>query len=70
MAFYRLDTTQEEITKRVLFQKNYRTAESLIDKTPNGLVEAMSRAMQKLSGTIISDVHQATWKRLRSKEMN
>src|SRR5208337_308328 len=65
-----LDTTQEEITKRVLFQKNYRTAESLIDKTPDGLVEAMSRGMQNLSGTIISDVYQATWKRLRSKGIN
>jgi hypothetical protein len=28
----------------------------------------MSRAMQKLSDTIISDVYQAAWKRLTSKE--
>lgn len=63
-----LDTTQEEITQKVLFQKNYRAAEPLIEKTPQGLAAAMSRAMQELSGTIISDVHQAAWKRLTSKE--
>lgn len=63
-----LDTTQEEITQKVLFQKNYRAAEPLIEKTPQGLAAAMSRALQKLSDTIISDVYQAAWKRLTSKE--
>lgn len=65
-----LDTTQEEITQRVIFQKNYRAAEPLIEKTPQGLAAAMSRAMQNLSGAIISDIHQAAWKRLSSKEKN
>jgi ABC-type uncharacterized transport system auxiliary subunit len=63
-----LDMTQEEATQKVLFQKNYRAAEPLIEKTPQGLAAAMSRAMQQLSGRIMSDVHQAAWKRLTSKE--
>ena len=44
-----LDTDQETITKRVLFQKNYRAAEPLTEKTPAGLAQAMSRAMERLS---------------------
>jgi ABC-type uncharacterized transport system auxiliary subunit len=65
-----LDTTKEEITQRVLFQKNYRAAESIIHRTPQGLVAAMSQAMQKMSASIISDVHQAAWQRMSSKEKN
>ncbi len=65
-----LDTTQEEITKRVLFQKNYRAEEPILDRTPRGLAAAMSRALQKLSATIITDVHQAAAKRLSSKGRN
>ena len=65
-----LDMTQEEITQRVLFQKNYRAAEGIIQRTPQGLAAAMSQAMQKLSASIISDVHQAAWKRMSSKEKN
>jgi ABC-type uncharacterized transport system auxiliary subunit len=63
-----LDTTKEEITQKVLFQKNYRAAESLTDKTPQGLADAMSRAMQKLSEQVISDTYQAAGKRQASKE--
>lgn len=62
-----LDTAQEEITQRVMFQKSYRAAEPLADKTPRGLAEAMSRALQGLSGRLISDVYQAALKRLASK---
>ena len=64
-----LDTTKEEIPQRVLFQKNYRTEEPIMDRTPQGLAAAMSRAMEKLSTTIITDVHQAAWKRVPPKEM-
>ncbi|MBI4794652.1 MAG: membrane integrity-associated transporter subunit PqiC [Deltaproteobacteria bacterium] len=63
-----LDTTKEEITQRVLFQKNYRAEEPIMDRTPQGLAAAMSRAMEKLSTTIITDVHQAAWKRIPPKE--
>jgi hypothetical protein len=46
-----------------LFQKNYHTAEPLADKTPQGLADAMSRAVQKLSQAIILDVYQAARQR-------
>jgi cholesterol transport system auxiliary component len=58
-----LDTTEEEITRKVVFQKNYRGAEPLADKTPKGLADAMSRAMQKVSQAIILDAYQAARKR-------
>jgi ABC-type uncharacterized transport system auxiliary subunit len=54
-----LDTSQTEITQRVLFQKNYQTQEPLREKTPAGLAQAMSRAMERLSARIIADVYQA-----------
>lgn len=65
-----LDTTREEITQRVIFQKNYRAAEPLMEKTPRGLAAAMSRAMQDLSGAIIADIHREALKRLSAKEKN
>ncbi len=63
-----LDTSKEEITQRVVFQKNYRAAEPLDDKTPKGLANAMSRAMQKLSQAIILDVYQAARQRQAGKD--
>jgi len=57
-----LDTNESEITKRVLFQKIYQTAEPLTEKTPAGLAEAMSRALAQLSSRIIADVYQAAQK--------
>jgi ABC-type uncharacterized transport system auxiliary subunit len=63
-----LDTAQEEIPQRVMFQKNYRAEEPIAHRTPQGLAAAMSRAMQKLSGNIITDIHQAAWNRVSQKE--
>jgi ABC-type uncharacterized transport system auxiliary subunit len=63
-----LDTAKEEITQRVLFQKNYRAEEPIIDRTPQGLAAAMSRAMERLSANIITDIHQAAWKRQPAQE--
>jgi uncharacterized lipoprotein YmbA len=57
-----LDTQEEEITRRVLLQKTYRTAEPLAEKTPGGLAQAMSRALEQLSSRIITDVYQAAQK--------
>jgi ABC-type uncharacterized transport system auxiliary subunit len=61
-----LDTSREEITKRVLFQKNYQAEEALTEKTPGGLAQAMSRALEQLSAQIIADVDKAA-KRVSSK---
>lgn len=59
-----LDTDREEIPQRVIFQKTYRTAEPMLAKTPQGLAEAMSRAMQRLSHEVITDVYRGVRVRL------
>jgi ABC-type uncharacterized transport system auxiliary subunit len=62
-----LDTDQENIAARVMFQRTYQAQEPMAAKTPQGLAEAMSAAMQKLSGRIIQDVYRAVKQRLGSK---
>ena len=57
-----LDTEEKDITKRLLSQKNYRAEEPLTEKTPDGLAQAMSRAMERLSAQIITEVYQAAKK--------
>ncbi len=59
-----LDTDKDNITERVMFQRRYETLEPMPTKSPQGLAEAMSRAMQKLSGQIIDDVYRAVKQRL------
>jgi ABC-type uncharacterized transport system auxiliary subunit len=57
-----VDTSENEITKRVLFQKNYQATETMTEKTPAGLAQAMSRALAQLSPQIITDVYRAAKK--------
>lgn len=54
-----MDTTQKELTKQIIFQKNYRYEEPVTEQTVQGLARAMSRAAEKLSGQVITDVHEA-----------
>jgi ABC-type uncharacterized transport system auxiliary subunit len=54
-----LDTAQEELPQRVVFQKNYRVLEPMVEKTPQGLAQAMSRAMEQVSARIINDTYEA-----------
>lgn len=54
-----LDLTRQELPERVVFQKNYRALEPLPEQTPKGLAQGMSRAMERLSAQIITDVYQA-----------
>lgn len=61
-----LDTDRENIAERVIFQRTYQTQETMPSNTPQGLAEAMSTAMQKLSGQIIQDVYRAVKQRLGS----
>jgi len=62
-----LNTSEHEITKRVLFQKNYQATEPMTEKTPAGLAQATSRAMAQLSSQIITDVYLAA-KKVSSKQ--
>ncbi len=57
-----LDLNRRELTERVVFQKNYRAVEPMTEKTPNGLAQGMSRAMERLSAQIITDIYQAAAK--------
>ena len=62
-----LDTTQEELPQRVVFQKNYRVFEPLTEKTPQGLAQGMSRAMEQVSARIINDTYEAARNRTARK---
>jgi ABC-type uncharacterized transport system auxiliary subunit len=58
-----IDTTSRELTKQVIFQKNYRYDEPVPEKTVQGFAQAMSRAVEKLSGQVITDICTAVKKR-------
>ena len=58
-----LDTQHEELPQRVVFQKNYRALSPLPEKTPQGLAQGMSRAMEQVSAQIIND----TWEAARTR---
>jgi cholesterol transport system auxiliary component len=54
-----LDTSQQEVTRRVVFQRGYRAEEPLSDRTAPALAQGMSRAMEGLSRRILRDLHEA-----------
>ena len=62
-----LDTDKEELPQRVVFQKNYRFQEPMPEKTPQGLAQGMSRAMEQVSARIITDVYEAARSRTAGK---
>jgi ABC-type uncharacterized transport system auxiliary subunit len=62
-----LDTDKEEVPQRVVFQKNYRVQEPMPEKTPQGLAQAMSRAMEEVSARIIQDTYEAARNRTAGK---
>ncbi|MBI4619690.1 MAG: membrane integrity-associated transporter subunit PqiC [Desulfobacterales bacterium] len=48
---------EPDISRSILFQKRYSVREPCRQKNPRALAEAMSRAMSRISGMIISDVY-------------
>jgi len=62
-----LDMDKEELPQRVVFQKNYRVQEPMPVKTPQGLAQGMSRAMEQVSARIIMDVYEAARTRAAGK---
>ncbi|MFZ5449324.1 MAG: ABC-type transport auxiliary lipoprotein family protein [Thermodesulfobacteriota bacterium] len=62
-----LDVSAEELPQRVVFQKNYRAVEPMPEKTPQGLAQGMSRAMERLSASIITDTYEAARRRAARK---
>ena len=47
---------QRDVTKSILFQKNYQAREPCAFRNPRALAESMSRAMARISAAIIEDV--------------
>ena len=62
-----LDIHQEQLPQRVVFQRNYRVQEPLPEKTPQGLAQGMSRAMEQVSARIINDTYEAARTRTAGK---
>ncbi|MFC1820787.1 ABC-type transport auxiliary lipoprotein family protein [Thermodesulfobacteriota bacterium] len=52
-----ITTNEPDISKKILFQKSYRTTESCKLKHPRALAEAISMAMARISEKIIKDIH-------------
>jgi len=59
-----LDTDKESIAEKVVFQRRYQDMETMAARNPEGLAEAMSLAMEKVSQKIIEDVYRAVKQRL------
>ena len=55
---------EPDISKSIIFQKKYLTREPCLKKNPQGLAEAMSKGMKKLSRSVITDIHEALSKDL------
>lgn len=58
----------KEVSKRVVFQKSYQAAEPMLEKTPQGLAQGISRAMSRLSQQVIADLYRAAKERAAAKE--
>ena len=54
---------EPDISKRILFQKQYTSRQPCELKNPRALAKAMSQAMAEISKTIIQDIHHALTQR-------
>ena len=54
-----LETRTTDVARLVLFQKNYRVAEAMAQKSPEALAEAMSKAVARLSDDLMGDLCKA-----------
>jgi ABC-type uncharacterized transport system auxiliary subunit len=59
-----LDTDKESVADKVIFQRTYQAQETMAVRTPQGLAEAMSAAMEKVSKKIVEDVYRGVKQRL------
>lgn len=57
-----VDLRARNLADQILFQRTYRESEQAAKKNPGSVVEAMSRAMRRLSEKIITDVHESITK--------
>lgn len=54
-----LDLSSRDVSRRVVFQRTYRCETLFSQEGPEGLAEAMSRAMSQLSTRVIADIDSA-----------
>ena len=54
---------EPDISKRILFQKNYTARKQCKQKNPKALAAAMSRAMAEISDAVIQDIHRSLTQR-------
>jgi cholesterol transport system auxiliary component len=58
---------EPDISRRVVFQKTYSEVSPCKQKHPSALAEAMSLAMERLSGHVLADVYTRLAKRVRTE---
>jgi hypothetical protein len=49
---------EPDVSRRVLHQESYREVEPCVRKNPRSVSEAMSRAMERASRRIVTDLHR------------
>jgi cholesterol transport system auxiliary component len=54
-----LDRGKSGISSEIVFQKQYRAVEPIVDRSPEGFARGMSAAMARLSAQIIREVREA-----------
>jgi len=54
-----IQANETDISKRILFQKNYSINKKCNRKNPRAIAEAMSKAMSEISEMIITDVYKS-----------
>ena len=54
-----LDSARAGLPDRILFQKDYRIAEAIDEKSPAGVAKGMSRAVAQISGLLLNDIFNA-----------
>lgn len=52
-----IEKSEPDVSKKILLQKKYSAREACRQKNPQALAEAMSKAMEKLSAAIITDIY-------------
>ncbi len=56
---------EKDITRKIVFQKTYKSEKILEKKRPAAFVAAMSEAMARISGELIADIYEGAAKRIK-----
>lgn len=67
MTLTMFDTSENELPRRLVFQKRYRAESPMKEKNPQNLADAISRAMERLSVEMIKDIVSSTTEKKHQK---